>query len=291
VAAGASRSLRSGVRLGLTAAVATLALAVGAATAQAAQITVTPSDGLADTGQTVNVSGTGYAPTNTVFMAECTSVSFVCTATLGMATPDGSGNFGPTSINVVRTFGTGGAIDCNVEGCLLVANQPTGMNFANQPISFASGETLSLTPTDWDFGSVLVSAMSAPKTFEVTADGTGPVNISSVSISGDPQFVRSNDTCGGPLTPPDSCTLDVAFAPVGPGSASAQLEIDSDAPGSPHTAALSGTGATPPTVTPPAVNTAPTETGQRAAALKKCKKKASSKARKKCRRKARQLPL
>jgi hypothetical protein len=41
----------------------------------------------------------------------------------------------------------------------------------------------------------------------------------------------------------------------------------------------------------PAAATPPAETGQRAAALKKCKKKKSKKARKKCRKKARKLPV
>jgi Ca2+-binding RTX toxin-like protein len=47
------------------------------------------------------------------------------------------------------------------------------------------------------------------------------------------------------------------------------------------------TGTGPGTITPPAS----TATGQRAAALRKCKKKKSAKARKKCRRRARKLPV
>jgi hypothetical protein len=282
------------IRLGLAAAaVATVALAASAPSASAAaSITVSPNTGLAES-QMVNVSGAGYAPTNTVFIAECTSVSGVCTAALGMTSPDGSGNFGPTSITAVRTFGTGGAINCNVEGCLVIANQPM-MNFATHPISFASGETLSLDPTSWDFGSVFLNTLSATRTFTVTADGTGPVDISSTAISGGiSQFVRSNDSCVGTLTPPNSCTLDVTFAPVVAGPAAATLKIQSDAPGSPHTANLSGTGANQPTTTPPPAATPPPPvvTGERAGALKKCKRKKTKQARKKCRKRAQLLPL
>jgi len=41
----------------------------------------------------------------------------------------------------------------------------------------------------------------------------------------------------------------------------------------------------------PSIVPAASETGKRAAALKKCKKKKSKKKRKKCRRKARRLPV
>ena len=266
------------------------ALGASAATAHAAAITVTPDNGLPDVGATVSVSGTGYAPTNPVFIAECIPSFAACSATLNSpgTAPDASGNF-TVSVNPGPTFG---AVDCRVvPGCILIANQPTGSNFANQPISFASGETLSLAPSNWDFGSVFVNAMSAPQTFTATANGTGPVSVSSTGISGDiAQFARSNDTCGGVLNATQTCTLDVTFAPNAAGPATAQVQVDSDAPGAPHTATLSGTGVAQPT-TPATQPPLATPTGERAAALKRCKKKNTKKARKKCRKRAKSLPL
>jgi hypothetical protein len=279
------------VRVLAAAAVSTTVLGASAASADAAAITVTPDNGLADIGQTVSVSGSGYAPTNPVFIAECIPTFAACSATLnpGGTAPDGSGNFGPININVGRTFGS---VDCAVApGCILVANQPMGSNFANQPISFASGETLALTPASHDFGSTFVSGMSAPQTFTVTANGTGPVNISTTGISGDiDQFVRSNDTCGGILNATQSCTLDVTFAPIAAGPATAELRIESDAPGTPHIATLSGSGVAQPT-TPVTQPPAATPTGERAAALKRCKNKRTKKARKQCRKRAKRLPV
>jgi hypothetical protein len=117
-------------------AVATAALAAHAASASAATITVTPNAHLAESEQ-VEVAGTGYGPSAQVFISECTRSFGGCTATLGSTTTDVSGNFA-ISITVVRTFG-GAPIDCNVEGCLVIANQ-SGCPCANALISFASGD-------------------------------------------------------------------------------------------------------------------------------------------------------
>ena len=71
---------------------------------------------------------------------------------------------------------------------------------------------------------------------------------------------------------------------------SASLEADCDADGlgdETEDADTSSCNPPPPTTTP--VSTAPT--GQRAAALKKCKKKKSATARKKCKKKAKKLPI
>jgi Neocarzinostatin family len=118
-------------------AVAIAALAAHAASASAATITVTPNTHLADSEQ-VEVAGTGYPASAQVFISECTRSFGGCTATLGSTTTDASGNFPATTVTVVRTFG-GGPIDCNVEGCLVIAGVPAVVG-ANAPISFASGD-------------------------------------------------------------------------------------------------------------------------------------------------------
>lgn len=47
------------------------------------------------------------------------------------------------------------------------------------------------------------------------------------------------------LTPGQTCTVDVLFAPTAVGARSAQLRIETNAADSPHTVALSGTAVAP----------------------------------------------
>jgi hypothetical protein len=63
--------------------------------------------------------------------------------------------------------------------------------------------------------------------------------MTSVGITG--PFAEGNN-CGTSLAAGASCTVTVTFAPTAAGSASGTLSVNSSAPGSPLTVALSGTG-------------------------------------------------
>jgi hypothetical protein len=63
--------------------------------------------------------------------------------------------------------------------------------------------------------------------------------MSSIGVTG--PFTESNN-CGTSLAAGASCTVGVAFAPSAAGSATGTLSVNSSAPGSPLTVALSGTG-------------------------------------------------
>ena len=131
-------------------------------------------------------------------------------------------------------------------------------------------------PGSVSFGSQLPGAVSPLQT--ITLSNTSPstvLTVSSISASGDFRMVTPIG-CGHSIGAGASCQVAVEFAPTGIGPRTGTVSITDAANGSPHTIALTGTG---------------TPTGQRAAALKKCKKKHSKKARKKCRRKAQVLPV
>jgi hypothetical protein len=83
----------------------------------------------------------------------------------------------------------------------------------------------------------------------------------------------------------NSCQFFITFKPTAQGTRTATLTLGTGATGSqPQPVSLSGVGILPAPTTPAA-------TGQRAAALAKCKKKKSKKARKKCKKKANLLPV
>jgi hypothetical protein len=151
-------------------------------------------------------------------------------------------------------------------------------------------------PGSVEFGSEVPGISTPPQT--ITLSNTSPsLQLSIVTIATSGDFKVSSDGCSGRnIGQGGSCQVGVLFDPTAAGIRTGTLSIDDPAAnGSPHTIALSGTGAfpggTPTGATPTATPTGGTATGERAAALKKCKKKRSARARRRCRKRARLLPL
>ena len=103
------------------------------------------------------------------------------------------------------------------------------------------GPTSALTasPTSLSFGSENTGSTSAAETVTVSNPNGSAVSMSSIGVTG--PFGESNN-CGTSLAAGASCTVGVTFAPTAAGSASGTLSVNSSAPGSPLTVALSGTG-------------------------------------------------
>jgi hypothetical protein len=108
------------------------------------------------------------------------------------------------------------------------------------------GVSLSTTSAP-DFGNVQVGTTVTGDPITLTNSGTGPLTINSIAIVGDnPTFSRTTNC---PLSPATlaagaNCTITPSMSPE-PGSTgprAASISIVSDAPGSPHSIALSGTG-------------------------------------------------
>ncbi|UGS38911.1 choice-of-anchor D domain-containing protein [Capillimicrobium parvum] len=110
-------------------------------------------------------------------------------------------------------------------------------------------EALRITPPAHAFGAVPVGQRTKTGTWTVKNIGGVPVTVSSVDIGGsDPdQFQLGRTTCtGAALSPGQSCTAKVRFAPTGdPGPRSAQLAVNSSVSGTPASA-LTGTAVAPP---------------------------------------------
>jgi hypothetical protein len=77
--------------------------------------------------------------------------------------------------------------------------------------------------------------------------GARPLHVGVVSVTGGDDFGIAGDECSGATVPQGgSCRIGVRFSPGSPGAKGATLRIVTDAPGSPHTVALSGTGSSAP---------------------------------------------
>jgi hypothetical protein len=77
------------------------------------------------------------------------------------------------------------------------------------------------------------------------------LSITGISIAGpnSGDFTESN-TCGSSLAAGAACSINLTFTPAGTGPRTAMLSVSDDAPGSPLTVTITGTGLTPSNVDP-----------------------------------------
>jgi hypothetical protein len=102
---------------------------------------------------------------------------------------------------------------------------------------------VTLSTSTLTFGNQNVGSTSVPQTVSLSNMGTGPLLISSLSMTGvnAADFAQSNN-CGNAVAPGASCVVSVAFTPTSTNARTAAVSIADNAPGSPHTVGLSGTG-------------------------------------------------
>jgi hypothetical protein len=109
------------------------------------------------------------------------------------------------------------------------------------PGGSTNGSALTASPSSVSFGNVTAGQTSPAQTVTVTNPGSSAVSISQLAVSG--PFTQTN-TCGATLGAGASCSVSVAFAPTTAGAASGSLTVASNAPNSPLSVPLSGTGVT-----------------------------------------------
>jgi trimeric autotransporter adhesin len=86
---------------------------------------------------------------------------------------------------------------------------------------------VSITPSAFDFGSVLVGRQSAAQSFTIANPGSSAVAIGAVTATVD--FLVTSSTCGGSIQPGESCNADVVFTPGQQGPLYGFLEVQSGA--------------------------------------------------------------
>jgi hypothetical protein len=104
-----------------------------------------------------------------------------------------------------------------------------------------ASSAISLSTSTLAFGSQVLNTASAGQKVTVTNSGVINVTMNSVATSGG---YSKTDTCtGATLTPGQTCTITVTFAPTIAGSMPGTLTINDTATGTPHLVSLTGTGA------------------------------------------------
>jgi hypothetical protein len=123
---------------------------------------------------------------------------------------------------------------------LTIASNASNTSVLNVPLSGSGLPALppliSVTPSSFDFGSVVVGQTSSPQSFVVTNTGGANLIIFAVTIKGPfaLEFRIISNTCTvSTLAPGATCTIIVVFAPTTVNHASASLVITSNAANAP----------------------------------------------------------
>ena len=119
-----------------------------------------------------------------------------------------------------------------------VAGSPQQVSLSGTGVS-ASGPAVTLAPASYTFSSQVVNTTSASEDVTLTNSGGAPMTLSGVSVTGD--FAQTN-SCGSSVAAGASCTVSVTFTPKATGSRSGTVSFADNAPRSPQTIQLIGTG-------------------------------------------------
>ncbi|HEV2177068.1 MAG TPA: choice-of-anchor D domain-containing protein [Terriglobia bacterium] len=164
----------------------------------------------------ITVEGSGFGQTNTcpaslAINASCTvSVTFMPTV-MGAASADVAiQDNAPGEPQKIFLTGTGTEP--------LVSFSPTSLVFGQQPVGLAS----------------------APQAVTLTNTGNDTLTITTSATSGD--FILQSNSCGTSVAAGASCAFNISFDPTATGTRTGALTVTDNAPGSPQSVALSGTG-------------------------------------------------
>ena len=109
-----------------------------------------------------------------------------------------------------------------------------------------SSPAVTLTPSSLTFAAQDLGTTSAPQSVNVTNTGNASLFINSAQVKGaNPlDFTAVSDGCSGlTLAAGAGCTMSITFKPTNTGTRSGTLIVTDNAPNSPQTASITGTGA------------------------------------------------
>ncbi len=106
-----------------------------------------------------------------------------------------------------------------------------------------SGPAATIFPSSAMNFTAVAGTSSPTQVFSIVNTGTQSLSFDSITIVGTnaSNFSQTN-TCTAPLAPNANCSVTITFSPPSAGSFTASLQVSDNAPNSPQTLALSGTG-------------------------------------------------
>lgn len=128
---------------------------------------------------------------------------------------------------------------------------PYGVQYHPTDVSLVVGlGSASVAPGSIDFGPVALDGINGPRTVTLTNRGGSAFRVGAVLVTGQDQdnFLLGANGClqpgGAPLVlvPGATCSVQVSFKPLGPGTRTGLLSFADDIAGSPQSAPLTGNG-------------------------------------------------
>ena len=118
------------------------------------------------------------------------------------------------------------------------------LRFSDQTQNVVAAPNATVSATDLAFANQNTGTTSAARAITVTNTGTLALVVSGVTVTGtDAASFTATPVAGcASVAPAASCTVNVTFAPTTGGAKAATVNIADNAPGSPHTVRLTGTG-------------------------------------------------
>ena len=118
---------------------------------------------------------------------------------------------------------------------------PNGISRTDEVMVLVEEETvpdISVGPSEHDFGEVTIGDESAPQTFTVSNKGELDLIVGDLDINDtlkvSSAFIIQEDNCSNQrITPDDSCTVNIVFAPSSEGEKNANLSLPSNDPDTP----------------------------------------------------------
>jgi hypothetical protein len=140
------------------------------------------------------------------------------------------------SINVMFTAGGIGKRSGTITIDSNAANNPQAITLFGTG-SLAQGAAAGLTFTSLVFPGQSLGAAGAPQTVKLVSVGTAALRITKIAGAG---AASETNTCPQTMAPTSHCTITVTFTPSAAGPGSGTINITDNAPGSPHSIAVSG---------------------------------------------------
>jgi hypothetical protein len=187
--------------------------------------------------QTITLSNGGNANV-TITQANATGAGY---STTGLSLPQTIAAGGKATFNVMFAPATAGAASGSVSLVSNAPNSPLAISLSGT--GMAASTLLGANPTTLTFGNVTDGSNSSSN---VTLQNNGNTNvtISSVTVTG-AGMSTSGVSSGLTLTPNQTATLSVTFAPNTAGAVSGSVTVASNATNSPAMISVSGTGVAP----------------------------------------------
>ena len=189
--------------------------------------------GAASPSKTATVTSTGGAPYQITLLEGggscyggppapppmCYGGEFTCTTTCATGSPYSTGQ----SCTITATFAPTflGPQSASIFICDNATGSPRTITLTGEGVP---PPPLQITPSQHDFGGVLVGARSAVQRFRLTNPSSGPQPISRIATT--TAFRLAANTCPAELPGGGSCDVDVVFEPAAAGTFAGSLDVE-----------------------------------------------------------------